>query len=88
MDGELKRLLKVMAAHREETITDALTRMAWWYVDGTDELMLDAIEVALSFFKARWAQTDNHPADSMAEYVDDLGIALGRAKMRMSDVDH
>ena len=69
LNGELKRLLKITAAHREETITDAITRMIWWYVDGTDQLLLDACEEALG-------------ADEMTPDLRALaGIALGRAEM-------
>ena len=45
---ELHRLLKVTAAQRSETVTDAITRLAWWYVDETDELLLDICEMAQS----------------------------------------
>jgi len=47
ISDELHHLLKVMTAHRGETVTDAITRLTWWYVDGTDNLMLVTCEEVL-----------------------------------------
>jgi len=82
---ELHRLVKATAATRGESIKAALTRMCWWYVDGTDQLMLDAVELALSDAKAEWAAVDNHPAASEREDVEFYANVLERAKMRMAD---
>jgi len=69
LGDELHRLVKMMAARRGETIRDALTRFCWWYVDGTDGLLLDACEETLD-------------ADEMTSDLRTLvGIALGRAEM-------
>jgi len=80
---ELHRLVKMMAARRGETIRDALTRFCWWYVDGTDDLMLDAIENALAQAKAEWDAVGNHPASSYSEDVEFYDSTLRRLKMRM-----
>jgi len=44
---ELHRLVKATAATRGESIKAALTRMCWWYVDGTDYLLLDVCDDVL-----------------------------------------
>ena len=47
LSEELKRSLKATAAHRGETVTDALKRLAWLYVGATDLAILNALEAAL-----------------------------------------
>ena len=84
MTGELKRLLKANSAHRGESMTDAITRLTWWYVDGTDDLMLDGIEQALEQAKAAWEAVGNHPSASEREDVEFYACILGRANMRMA----
>jgi len=81
LSGELKRALKAAAAHRGETITDAITRLAWWYVDGTDELMIDGLEEALGAAQAAWRCINNHPEASEAEDVEFYDSILERATM-------
>ena len=70
VDDELHRLMKVNAAGRGETIRDAMTCLAWWYVDGTDDLLLDACQETLD--------ADELTPDLLAL----VGAALGRAEMR------
>jgi len=81
VSDELKRVLKITAAKRGETITDAMRRMAWWYADGTDELMLDGLEEALGAAQAAWRGVNNHPSASEAEDVEFYDSILDRVAM-------
>jgi len=83
VNDELHRLIKITAAHRGESVKEAGERLFWWYVDGTDDLVLDAIENALAYAKAEWDAVGNHPASSYGEDVEFYDSTLRRLKMRM-----
>ena len=47
---------------------------------GINAELLVACEEALSYFEAMWSQSDNHPADSMADYTTSLRAAIDKAR--------
>lgn len=80
VDDELHHALKVAALARRETVTDAIRRLAQWYVDGADTALLEL------YVTTKEAVETQYLTDEGWYMPWDDAIALSRAVVELNDI--